>query len=302
MKKKILTLVLLLVAAISGAQAQVLYKISGKNLEQPSYIVGSYHLAPISFVDSIKGIRSAMQETAQVCGELDMQDVMKPENMQKMQAAMMLPEGQTLKTIFTADELAKVNALLKNVMGVDMSNPMVEQQLGKLTPQALTTQLSLLMCMKKHPGFNPQEQFDSYFQQQAIKAQKPVIGFETVDFQIKTLLCGMSLDRQKQLLVCMADNLEKSEANTERMLQAYFAQNLAELKTLMEEKENTACDSTPEEETALIYGRNADWLTKMPEIMANAPTLFVVGAGHLPGDRGVLKLLQVAGYTVEGVR
>lgn len=302
MKKKILTLVLLLVAAISGAQAQVLYKISGKNLEQPSYIVGSYHLAPISFVDSIKGIRSAMQETAQVCGELDMQDVMKPENMQKMQAAMMLPEGQTLKTIFTADELAKVNALLKNVMGVDMSNPMVEQQLGKLTPQALTTQLSLLVCMKKHPGFNPQEQFDSYFQQQAIKAQKPVIGFETVDFQIKTLLCGMSLDRQKQLLVCMADNLEKSEANTERMLQAYFAQNLAELKTLMEEKENTACDSTPEEETALIYGRNADWLTKMPEIMANAPTLFVVGAGHLPGDRGVLKLLQVAGYTVEGVR
>lgn len=302
MKKKILIFSLLLVAAIVGAQAQVLYKISGKDLKQPSYIVGSYHLAPISFVDSIKGIRSAMQETAQVCGELDMHDVMKPENMQKMQVAMMLPEGQTLKTIFAADELVKVNALLKNVMGVDMSNPMVEQQLGKLTPQALMTQLSLLMCMKKHPGFNPTQQFDTYFQQEAMKAQKPVIGFETVDFQIKTLLCGMSLDRQKQLLVCMADNLEKSVADTERMLQAYFAQNLTELHTLMEEKENTACDSTPEEETTLIYGRNADWLTKMPGIMANAPTLFVVGAGHLPGGRGVLKLLQTAGYTVEGVR
>lgn len=301
MKKIILTLTLLALV-LTGASAQVLYKISGKDLKQPSYIVGSYHLAPISFIDSIKGIHTAMQETTQVCGELDMQDMMKPENMQKMQTAMMLPEGQTLKTIFTADELAKVNTLLKNVMGVDMSNPLVEQQIGKLTPQALLTQLSLLMCMKKHPGFNPQEQFDNYFQQEAMKTQKPVIGFETVDFQIKTLLCGMSLDRQKQLLICAADNIEKSEQDIERMLQAYFSQNLSELLKLMEEKEGTACDSTPEEDSTLIYSRNADWLTKMPAIMAAKPTLFVVGAGHLPGNRGVLTLLQSAGYTVEGVK
>lgn len=301
MKKIILTLTLLALV-LTGASAQVLYKISGKDLKQPSYIVGSYHLAPISFIDSIKGIHTAMQETTQVCGELDMQDMMKPENMQKMQTAMMLPEGQTLKTIFTADELAKVNTLLKNVMGVDMSNPLVEQQIGKLTPQALLTQLSLLMCMKKHPGFNPQEQFDNYFQQEAMKTQKPVIGFETVDFQIKTLLCGMSLDRQKQLLICAADNIEKSEQDIERMLQAYFSQNLSELLKLMEEKEGTACDSTPEEDSTLIYSRNADWLTKMPAIMAAKPTLFVVGAGHLPGQRGVLALLQSEGYTVEGVK
>lgn len=301
MKKYIFTLVLIAVALIE-ANAQVLYKISGNGLRQPSYIVGTYHLAPISFVDSIKGIRTAMQETAQVCGELDMQDLMTAENMQKMQAAMMLPEGQTLKTIFTADELVKVNAMLANVLGADLSNPMVEQQIGRLTPQALTTQLSLIMCMKKHPGFNPQEQFDTYFQQEATEKNKKVLGLETVDFQIKTLFGGMSLDRQKQLLLCAADNIEKSENDTERMLQAYFKQDLAALLALMEEKEGTACDSTPEEETALIYGRNADWVKKIPSIMEAAPTLFVVGAGHLPGQRGVLTLLQSSGYTVEGVK
>jgi uncharacterized protein YbaP (TraB family) len=40
----------------------------------------------------------------------------------------------------------------------------------------------------------------------------------------------------------------------------------------------------------------------MPAIMKEAPTFFVVGAGHLPSDRGVLELLRKAGYTVEGVR
>ena len=35
--------------------------------------------------------------------------------------------------------------------------------------------------------------------------------------------------------------------------------------------------------------------------MAQKPTLFAVGAGHLVGDKGVLNLLRQAGYTVEGV-
>ena len=36
--------------------------------------------------------------------------------------------------------------------------------------------------------------------------------------------------------------------------------------------------------------------------MGEKPTLFVVGAGHLCGEKGVLKLLEEDGYTVEGVK
>lgn len=300
--KKFFIIIFLLALILTGARAQLLYKISGKTLKQPSYIIGTYHLAPISFIDSVKGIRTAMKETAQVCGELDMQDMMKPENMQKVQAAMLMPEGQTLKSLLTADELKRVNAMLKSVFGADMSNPMVEQQIGRMTPQALTTQVSIMLCMKKHRNFNPAEQFDSYFQQEAKKAGKPLIGLESLDFQIKTLYRGMSMERQKQLLLCTADNLEKNEKQTEDMIDAYFAQDLKRMLKLIEEKEGTACDSTPEEETALIFGRNANWLTKMPAIMSARSTLFVVGAGHLPGERGVLELLSKAGYKVEGIK
>ena len=67
-------------------------------------------------------------------------------------------------------------------------------------------------------------------------------------------------------------------------------------------KMNTACDSTPEEDAQIINNRNADWLTKMPAIMSAKPTFFAVGAGHLPGDKGVLNLLRQAGYNVEGMR
>ena len=56
---------------------------------------------------------------------------------------------------------------------------------------------------------------------------------------------------------------------------------------------------TPEEEEALLYARNADWADKIPAIIADKSTLFVVGAAHLPGERGVLELLRAKGYVVE---
>ena len=300
--KRTATIILLLTAVFTGMNAQLLYKISGGNLTKPSYIVGTYHLAPVSFADSIAGLRDAMAQTEQVCGEIDMQQMMNPEGVQKLMQAMMLPEGNTLKDILSAEELARLNAFMNGQMGTDMSNPMVEQQMGRMTPQALNTQFTLLMYMKHTPGFDPTNLFDGYFQKAAMESGKPVAGLETVDFQIKTLYQGMSIERQKQLLMCLVDNAGYYNDMTLKLSKAYFSQDITKVKAVMDEKQNTACDSTPEEEASLIDSRNADWLTKMPAMMAGKATLFAVGAGHLPGDKGVLSLLRNAGYTVEAVK
>lgn len=300
--KKIMMIALLMVVAITGAKAQLLYKISGKDLKQSSYIVGTYHLAPVSFVDSIPGLRAAMTETQQVCGELDMSDMMSPDNIQKMMKAMMLPEGKTLKDYLNAEEMDKLNQLMKNLIGMDLTNPILEQQMGKMTPAAISTQLAVLMYMKHTPGFDSTNLFDGYFQKAAKEANKPVVGLETMDFQIKTLYQGKSLERQKTLLMCMLNNTAYHEQNLIALTRAFFAKDLAKMWEITKEKENNSCDSTPEEDAQLIDNRNIDWLTKLPAIMADKSTLIAVGAGHLPGDKGVLSLLRQAGYTVEAVK
>ena len=292
---------LLFLAAI-GAQAQLLWKISGNGLQKPSYIIGTYHLAPVSFTDSIKGLKDALAAAEQVYGEVVTADMTSPENLQKMQAAMMLPEGQTLDKLYTAEELTRINAALKNILGADMTNPILAQQLGKMTPQALQTQLGLLIYLKKHPGFNPNEGFDAYFQKEAAAKGKPVGGLETIDFQVNTLLKGLPMERQKELLLCLADNLDFTEEQTENVVNAFFKQDLDGIKAAMDAKLNNTCDGTPEEEERLIYGRNDNWMKQMPEIMNQKSTFFAVGAGHLPGERGLLAQLKKAGYTVEGVK
>ena len=146
---------LALVSMFTSANAQLLYKISGKDLKSPSYIVGTYHLAPVSFVNAIEGIPDALTNTEQVCGELDMEDMKKPESVQKMAVAMLLPHGKTLKSMLTEEEYTRLNKLLKDLTSADMSNPIVEAKFGNITPQALNTQLTLLMSLKHARGFDP---------------------------------------------------------------------------------------------------------------------------------------------------
>ena len=301
MKRIFFTFVVAVMASVA-ANAQLLYKISGNGLNTPSYIVGTYHLAPASYVDSIPGARAALETAEQVCGELSMDEMSSLEGTQKVMAAMMLPDGQSLKDVLSEEEFAKLDAFMTDVMGVGLSNPMVGAQLGKMTPMAIATQLQLLQYMKMTPGFNPNALIDSYFQTEASKNGKPVIGFETMDFQISVLYKGRSIERQKVQLMCMIDNREYELMMMKTLTEAYFAQDIAKLLEVTEEKLGNKCDSTPEEDEALIYGRNADWAEKMPAIMGDKSTLFVVGAAHLPGERGVLELLKKKGYAVEAVK
>lgn len=302
MKRIVMTMAACVVAAVS-INAQLLYKISGNDLEKPSYIIGTHHLANVGFVEKINGVKEALTETEQVYGELKWDVMANPDSLKAMQERMMLPEGQTLKTILTPEQYKRLDAFMTAKMGAGMSNPMVEAQMGKLTPMALVTQFQVLLFLMNHMGeFDPSSTFDQYFQAQAQKNNLPCGGLETMSFQAQVLYGSTPMERQVEQLMCLIDNEQFNVQMLEEMTKAFYAQDLDALKKALDVKLGTSCDSTPEEEAALIDNRNADWLTKMPAIMKQAPTFFAVGAGHLPGEKGVLQLLRNAGYTVEGVK
>lgn len=299
--RKILLLAAVIIASVTYSQAQILYRISGKGLKSPSYIVGTYHLAPSSFADSIPGMRQAVEQTNQVCGELDMMDAFKPENTAKLLKAQMLPEGTTLSSLLTAEQLERLNALLLDVMGSNLNDETFAAQMDKMTPTALSTTLSLQSYIKRTESFNPMELIDNYFQMLALQNGKAIKGFETVDFQMG-ILFGESLEKQVNDLMCMVDHFEETDEMVNRITTAYFSQNLKQIEEAMEEESKVECGTTDEDEDRLINNRNSNWLEMMPSMMTEQPTLFVVGAGHLCGEKGVLKLLEKAGYTVEGVK
>ncbi|MBW9202465.1 TraB/GumN family protein [Bacteroidales bacterium SW292] len=292
--KRFITLVLL-IAVTLGAQSQLLWKISGNGLQQPSYIFGTYHLSPLSIKDSIASLPQAMQDIRQVYGELVMADMMKPEFLAQMQQQTMLPNDTTLKSLFTPEEFEVVSRAVTEYLQVDIA------LLDRMKPAALFQQLTVLFYMKHTPGYNPQEQLDASFQQEATEQGKKVGGLETAQSQVD-ILFNKPLCRQAEDLYCFVSDPDKVERQAKEIIAAYTAQDLDKMLQLMEEKEGTSCDPTPEEMAQLLYDRNQAWVKQMPAIMQAAPTLFVVGAGHLPGEQGVLALLKAQDYTVEPMK
>lgn len=293
--KKILG-ILLFIGIVLNANAQLLWKISGNGQEKPSYILGTHHLVPLSIKDSIAGLPQAIDGTAQVYGEVVMSEAMSPEFMQTMQQSMMIAGDTTLQALFTPEQYEVVGKVVKENMMADIA------MLAKLKPAAITQQLTVILCMKHLGGFNPQEQLDTYFQQQAIQNGKKVGGLETLQSQINVLFNSQTLQRQANLLYCLVSDIDKAMDQTKRLNEAYKAQKLDDMLKLMEERDGNSCDPLPGEMEALLDNRNKAWIEKMPAIMKDAPTLFVVGAGHLPGNNGVLNLLRQAGYSVEPMK
>lgn len=279
-----------------SANAQLLWKVSGNGLNQPSFIIGTHHLAPFSIMDSIAGLQKALNETQQAYGELKMSEMQIPATMEKMQKAMMIANDTTLTSLLSPEDFEIANKFCKENLMLDLN------MAPKLKPAFLLNNV-VVMAYVKHIGkFNPQEQLDTFFQSQATQNGKKVDGLETAEFQFDLLFNGSSLQRQAQLLMCTLNNIDTEVENLKKLTNAYMKQDLNTMLQISEERKGNQCDSSASEEDAMIYNRNQSWAQKLPAIMKAAPTFVAVGALHLPGEKGLLNLLKKQGYTLEPVK
>lgn len=294
----VVTAIFLLLSCSSGTSNEkgnsLLWKISGNGLLKPSYIFGTHHLVPISFLDSIPGIEAAFEETEQTVGELDMS------NMTEMQMKIMgegiMPPEVTYETLLSSEDTALLDSMLHAVVGVGLD------QLGQLKPAMLSNLISISLYQRYYPSVASAQNIDYYFQEEALKRSRPVVGLETAEDQIYVLLNSQSLERQAEMLICMVKHPELLKEQMDEMQVAYHAQDIQSLRKLYEKEiPNDPCPSTEEEKNVLNGDRNRKWLEELPSIMGEKSSFIAVGCLHLPGDDGLIEGLRKLGYSVEAV-
>jgi len=287
------------------ANAQILYKISGKGLQKESYLLGTVHTVAASFVDSIPGANRVLNEVQQVCGELDMRYVTNPDTSLAIALLMILPEDSTANKIMSEEYINELCLTVKENYNIDLSTPQYATLL-KLYPIMLMVtipQLSEIMKnqQKATEGKNSATSpvvMDLYFQQEAEKAGKTVIGFEYYTFQIKLLTSLLEMPMKEQYEKMLESFKNKREGENEiKCIEAVYKS--FDLKKI--EEEINKDDDFANYATKVFDSRNEDWIIKMQPIMKEKSTLFVVGAGHLIGEKGLLKLLRQQGYDVTAV-
>ena len=289
MKRSSLFLVLAIVAI--ATHAQLLWKVSGNGLARPSYILGTHHLAPASMLEEIPGMNQAFEGCDVVVGEIEQQDLMKPDGKMAMAQAMIAPPDSTLDKLLSPEEYQIVEQAFNKCCG-GMGIPL--SMMNRLKPAAITMMMTLMPLVSQVTGRNETDFIDMAVQQRASGMGRPTLGLETVEEQI-ALAFKAPLTTQAEVLLYQCQQEDSEEDQAEDLLDAYKSQDLDRLEIL---------NSHPDDEVAdvLVYNRNRNWVEKLIKMMPERACLVCVGAGHLPGEQGLLQLLRDSGYTVEPIQ
>jgi len=259
-------------------------------IKKPSYILGTHHGCPFTYCDSIPGLMKAFDKVDNIIGEINMIEFaeMSPERMQKMQAMMMMPADTSLLSLFSTEEAAKVNEWLGKKMGASL------EMLSVMKPMTIMVTVQNKEMMEVIPEIATMTTIDKYMQTLGQRKGKTIGELETADYQME-LLYGNSLEEQADALLEMIDHGD-SKGLLQQLTNAYKSQNLDTLWKVFQEQ------MTGYEYDAIVKVRNLNWEKQMKELLPKQSTLFVVGAGHLPGESGMINLLREAGYKVKPVK
>ena len=197
---------------------------------------------------------------------------------------MMAPEGIDYKGKLSETAYNRMDELLTSSMGVGM-------QIGRMMKPIALMGVAYKGLVSCDQSTGMEEEFLNMVE----GTDKTVGGLETVAFQME-MFNDIPLDEQIQWIEEMLGNPEEAQLEFSKMMDAYKDQDVKGLYGLFK--------SSPEYEKyeqAMLADRNKSWIPQMAEMMKEKPTFFAVGAGHLGGTNGVIKLLKKEGYTVKAV-
>ena len=297
MKRILLFTVCAVLSAIAGLHAQLLWKVEGHGLQKPSYLLGTHHFIPASFIDSIAGVKDAIDRCDVVYGEIDLSGMDPVETREVMAEYAVAPSDSTLTDVMTSQQLDSLDVFLRNISSADYK--LEASDLIRFKP-ALVNQAIIQLISMRIPvgdGETMDGNIDVYVQEYAQIRNKRIKGLETFRQQCR-LLYGKPLPEQvDELMQTIRDPYSLVDDDRE-LKEAYKNGDIDKLEKMFRDPEKISAA----DRKILLDNRNADWIETIEQTMPRQSMFIAVGLGHLLTDTGLIKMLRGRGYTVEAVK
>jgi len=274
-----------LIAALpsSGPAHGLLWEIGRKD-SPPSYLFGTMHSEDPGVISLAPAVERAFTESRQVILEVKMD----ADALVAGSAAMLMTDGRQLSGIIGKDLFEQTSAALQT-RGI----PEVVAEYMK--PWAAATALSM-------PAPVTGQVLDMVLYQRAQQEGKPLHGLETIAEQLEVFE-GLPLDDQVALLRDAVEQVAGIDAIQAELLAAYKRQDLAAMMAINEAAMATGDQRLAREfQRRLILDRNHRMAERMEPWLKQGGVFIAVGALHLPGEQGLLRLLEQRGYSLRAVK
>lgn len=268
----------------SSGERTSLWKVSGG--ESTVYLLGSIHLLKAEDYPLDARIERTFDEAEVVVFEVDPDSLQAPSLQSYIMSNALFGEGETLSAAL-GDSLYAAASAQAESLGVDLG-PM-----QMFRPWFVSITLALVEMQRM--GFDPALGVEMHFDARAKEAGKTIRGLETGEYQLG-LFVGLTADEQRNLLMHTLSQLSDIEKDLNAILAAWKAGDLGEV----EETLNRSFKEFPGIYEKLVTQRNRNWVGRIDEFLRDGRThIVIVGVGHMPGEEGLIALLEKKGLKVE---
>jgi len=248
------------------------------------YVGGSLHGFKASLYPLPDAFEKAFEASDQLILEVNLADVTQRQLFELRQKYTLLPDGQTLDDVLPPDVLLDTKRLVESI-GVPW------EALNRLTPASLTVELTQAMMMIQ--GLLPTQGLDQHFLQRALQDGKPIGELESIEFQFE-LLHRMPTDLQAEDSEVAVKELKDSLT---QLLDAWYVADTDKVWELL----NQEGKKSPELKTFMHHvfeERNHGMAARIEDLLKSRKKTYMVlvGAGHLAGDEGIIRLLKDKGF------
>jgi uncharacterized protein YbaP (TraB family) len=255
----------------------------------PSYLVGTMHSADPVIATPWPALARVLDGVDSITVELVLDD----NAVMAMGQAMVLTDGRTLGDIAGPERMARIAAV-----GANYGMP--PEALQQLWPWAVSMVFSVPPSeLRRQSAGEPM--LDNALREHGEARGIAIYGIETVAEQI-AVFAGYSEEDQLALLDLTLEMHSQVEAEFNKMRSAWLAGDLGGLYDAAMDMPATDSPGLVENFiTRLVQERNYRMAERITPLLDQGNALIAVGALHLPGEEGVLALLEQAGYVVSAV-
>jgi len=269
-------------------QKSLLWEVTGKDLEQPSYIYGTIHMIPKEDFFLTDATKAAFDKSSAVTFEINMEEMNSITALFSILGSVMMDNGTTLKDLLSEEEYALVSDHFQKV-GLPLF------MLERVKPFFLSTFADTDMMGGGGMGDGSIVSYEMEFMKMAQEKELVMDGLETIEFQMGIFDSIPYPDQAQMLVESIKASSEETEGDDQfdEMVKLYKDQNIQGMQNMFDEEGGIG-----DYEDVLLVKRNENWIPIMEVMMGKNSTFFAVGAGHLGGSKGVLQLLMDRGYTL----
>ena len=292
-KKKSLILVFSLLTFTLKSQS-LLWIIEGNGLKKPSYMYGSLHTICKKDFKWDRKLNAVCDYTKQVYFEIDVDNLFEYFRFKKLDKVQ--DENYSLRQYYSDDDYNLVERYFKDSLHVNLDKKSNRSPLFLMTNY--TGKVFKQVCRNR---YSYEAEFARLFPAGSLLLENTgrIFGLETAAERDR-IINQLPYERQANLLLEQIKsiyemNVDKSviDFGYNEMVKLYFEMDIDKIHSF------TVQDSQNDDyHKVIIDDRNLLWLGKIPAIASQKSTLFVVGAAHLGGEKGLVNLLKQQGFTV----